>query len=177
MTQTRSLWKRCMFLICFISASCLPISCTRQPSAQTMPTSAHTSMPKLTVIKATPQPLETPVNFIPTSLPTMGTVKGTLLDQATGEPAPDQILYLAKLLKPAGSEFKMAALNPTIDPRAYTDEEGRFTFINIPPDTYALGLATPLGPMLIQVDGHEIIFTIEGGETVDLGLIYVHFEF
>jgi hypothetical protein len=104
-------------------------------------------------------------------------VKGMVLDHATGAPASDQTLYLARLIKGAEGELELAALDPTVAPRAKSDEQGAFIFIDVPPMTYALGLATPLGPMLVQIDGKEIVFTVEAGQTLELDSIPIRLDF
>jgi hypothetical protein len=136
----------------------------------------------LTVIGCAGQPTPTPIpptvvsTTIPTSLPTLGTVTGFLVDEVGEQALVDYGLYLAKLLEPKGETLSVAALDATTDPRATTDGTGQFTFIDVAPGTYALALMTPTGPALIKdaQTGKEIVFSVEAGETADLGEIYIH---
>ncbi len=128
-----------------------------------------------------PAPSPTPAagvpTTIPTSLPTKGIVTGVLYDDVDRRPLSDHVLYLAVLLKPLeAGKLSVAALDPTADPRAVSDAEGKFTFTNIEPGTYALAFATPTGTALIidPKTEKEIVFTVEAGGTVDLGTIYLH---
>jgi hypothetical protein len=136
----------------------------------------------LTVIGCAGQLTPTPIpptavsTTIPTSLPALGTVTGFLVDEAEEQPLADYGLYLAKLLEPKGETLSVAALDATTDPRATTDGAGQFTFIDVAPGTYAVALMTPTGPALIKdaQTGKETLISVEGGETVDLGKIYIH---
>jgi hypothetical protein len=109
----------------------------------------------------------------------MGTVTGLLIEETTQEPLGDYVLYLAKILKPSGEGLSVAALDATSDPRATTDAAGKFTFINVPPESYALALLLPTGPALIKdaKTEREVVFSVEGGETADLGSVYVQINF
>jgi hypothetical protein len=127
----------------------------------------------------TPPPTEVPATPMPTSLPTMGTVTGLLIKETTQEPLDDHVLYLAKILKTSSEGLSVTALDATADPRAVTDVAGKFTFVNVPPESYALALLTPVGPALIK-DARtekEVILSVEAGDTVDLGSVYVQISF
>lgn len=109
----------------------------------------------------------------------MGTVTGLLIEETTQESLGDYVLYLAKMLETSSEGLSVAALDATTDPRAATDAAGKFTFVNVPPESYALALLTPTGAALItdaRTD-KEVIFSVEAGETVDLGPVYVQISF
>jgi len=116
---------------------------------------------------------------MPTSLPTMGTVTGLLIEETTREPLDDHVLYLAKILTTSSEGLSVTALDATTDPRAITDAAGKFTFVNVPPESYALALLIPTGPALITdaKTEKEVLFSVEAGETVDLGPVYVQISF
>jgi hypothetical protein len=139
------------------------IGCAAQPVP-----SSPTSTP--------PPPTATP---LPTSLPTNGTVSGFLIEETTQESLSDCVLYLAKILKTSSEGLSVTALDATTDPRAITDVAGKFTFVNVPPESYALALLTPTGPALIKEakTEKEVLLSVEAGETVDLGPVYVQISF
>jgi hypothetical protein len=116
---------------------------------------------------------------MPTSLPDMGTVTGLLIEETNQAPLGDYVLYLAKMLKSSTEGLSVAALDATTDPRATTDMAGKFVFVNVPPESYALALLAPTGPALFKdaKTGKEVLLSVEAGETVDLGDIYVHVDF
>jgi len=157
------------------------IGCAGQsipPSPTALPTdvpAAHTP----TSVPPSPTTPPTDVPPVPTSLPDMGTVTGLLIEETAQEPLGDYVLYLAKMLKPSGEGLSVAALDATADPRATTDAAGKFTFINVAPESYALALLLPTGPALITdaKTEKEVIFSVEAGETVDLGPVYVQISF
>jgi hypothetical protein len=191
-----------LFLICLLATGCggqpatpavsaptiaMPTSILETPVAASTPTvsssifeSPISPLPvsQPTAAEATPQrPAEPLASPAPTSLPTMGTVRGIVLYQATNAPAPDQTLYLARLIKSTtGGELELAALDPAVAPRAVSDGQGSFIFTDVPPDTYALGLATALGPVLIQTGGKEMVFAVEAGKTIELGSVHIRLD-
>ena len=159
------------------------ISCAGQPvppSPTALPTDVPaTPTPTSLPPSPTPSPTEVPATPMPTSLPTMGTVTGLLVDEATQKPLGDRVLYLAKMLKTSSEGMSVAALDATTDPRATTDAAGKFTFVNVPPESYALALLTPIGPAVFKEakTEKEVIFSVEAGDTVDLGPVYVQINF
>jgi hypothetical protein len=152
----------------------IPASPTALPT-DVPATPTPTSLPP----SPTPPPTEVPATPVPTSLPTMGTVTGLLVDETTQEPLDDYVLYLAKILKTSSEGLSVTALDATIDPRATTDGAGKFTFVNVAPESYALSLLIPTGPALIKDSRteKEVILSVEAGETVDLGPVYVQISF
>ncbi|MBL7183680.1 MAG: hypothetical protein ISS50_04430 [Anaerolineae bacterium] len=157
------------------------IGCAGQ-SIPASPTALPTDVP-VTPTPLPPSPTATPTHVpptpMPTSLPTMGTVTGLLIEETTREPLDDHVLYLAKILTTSSEGLSVTALDATIDPRATTDAAGKFTFVNVPPESYALALLIPTGPALITDAKTEkgVLFSVEAGETVDLGSVYVQISF
>lgn len=165
-----------LLLLAVIGCASEPIPASPTPSPTEVPaTPTPTSLPP----SPTPSPTEVPPTPTPTSLPSVGTVTGLLIEETTQEPLGDYVLYLAKILKTSSEGMSVAALDATTDPRTTTDRAGKFTFVNVPPESYALALLTPTGPALIKdaKTGKEVIFSVEAGQTVDLGPVYVQTSF
>jgi hypothetical protein len=87
-----------------------------------------------------------------------------------GQPAINNVLYLAEIIE-TGDAIDVAALDAVKDPRAATDMSGRFVFFDVAPGRYALGISSPVGPVLIQLAGEEIIAEVVVGQVTDLGEI------
>lgn len=106
-----------------------------------------------------------------TPAPDLGIVHGLLL--LDGEAAPDRTLYLAALIA-SGEQIEIAALDPAQDPRTDSDAAGVFVFLDMPPGRYALGINSPVGPVLIRGDdGDEIVAEVVAGGVVDLGTVRI----
>ena len=159
------------------------VGCAGQPippSPTALPTDVPaTSTPTSLLPSPTPPPTEVPATPVPTSLPTMGTVTGLLVEETSQEPLGDYVLYLAKILKTSSEGMSVTALDATADPRATTDTAGEFTFVNVPPESYALALLMPTGAALIKdaKTEMEVLLSVEAGEAVDLGPVYVQISF
>lgn len=106
---------------------------------------------------------------VSTSLPGLGTVKGTLLDMTTKTPVRERLVLLAKIHP--SEKLPIAALDPATPFKFTTDRDGRFVITNIEPDTYALGMLIPTGYVLIvdPTTHTEKTFAVKAGETIDLG--------
>jgi hypothetical protein len=103
-----------------------------------------------------------------TPKPDLGIVEGLL--SLNGQPAPEFVLYLAPIIA-TREEMEIASLDAVTDPRAQTDGSGYFAFVDVSPGRYALGIASPAGPVLIRIDGLEIIAEVEAGEITDLSIV------
>jgi hypothetical protein len=116
-------------------------------------------------------PVPTPVSEEVTPGPDTGVVRGLLL--MNGEPTSGRTLYLAGVISSA-EEMEVAALDPVNDPRAEADTSGTFVFVDVPPGRYALGIDSPVGPVLIRgEDGDEIEAIVEAGQVTDLGPVRI----
>jgi len=130
---------------------------------------------------AKPEPVVSPTPAIPTPTllprdatpqPDLGIVQGLL--SMDGEPAAGRMMYLAKVIRPGGESVGMAALDPVNDPRVESDRSGYFGFLDVPPGEYALGINSPIGPVLIRgADGREIIVEVQAGQTFDLETVQI----
>jgi hypothetical protein len=106
-----------------------------------------------------------------TPAPGLGIVQGVLLLE--GEPAAERTMYLAALIA-SGEGMEVAALDPVEDDRAESDATGTFVFVDVEPGRYALGINSPVGPVLIRAeDGMEILAEVEAGQVVDLGEVWI----
>jgi hypothetical protein len=90
-----------------------------------------------------------------------------------GKPAAEHTLYLAPLIA-TGEELEIAALDPVEDDRAESDASGIFVFVDVDPGRYALGINSPIGPVLIRgSNGDEIVAEVVAGEIVDLEAVRI----
>ncbi|MFV2043999.1 MAG: hypothetical protein ACC700_12295 [Anaerolineales bacterium] len=107
--------------------------------------------------------------------PTKGSVSGILVlenDRGT-VPVANAILYLAETLSDDSGEDSLAAFDRVRSPRTVTDDQGRFTFMNIQPSTYGLVLDTVVNSYLLlwPREQEAILIEISGGEGVELGTL------
>ena len=108
----------------------------------------------------------------PTPEPNLSTVRGELL--LNGKPATGYTLYLAPILQTGGENgMESAALDAVNDPRAEPDRSGYFHFVDVEPGRYALGISSPIGPVLIKKGDTEIIVEAIEGEIIDLGVVRI----
>jgi hypothetical protein len=64
----------------------------------------------------------------------------------------------------------MVRLDRTTPLRTATDEQGNFTFINVPPGEYGLVLDQVIDSyLLLTPEGESLILTIVSNEQIDLG--------
>jgi hypothetical protein len=109
----------------------------------------------------------------PLPLPTFDTTKGIVTGQVYQAGKPFQTsLYLAAIKTDAKGSELVAAFSALESPRAETDAEGRFTFMNVKPGRYALILYTGVNGYLMNVPDkteEPITLTVSAGQTVDLG--------
>jgi hypothetical protein len=82
-------------------------------------------------------------------------------------------MYLAPLIA-SGEELEVVAMNPAEDDQAESDASGVFVFLDVTPGRYALGISSPVGPVLIRGDNDlEILVEVEAGKAVDLGEVRI----
>jgi hypothetical protein len=129
------------------------------------------------VASAPSQPIQTTPEITQTTDPQMGIVKGTLQFGTEGdhEPVAGQLLYLGEIIKDSEGEERVASLNRSASPRTYTDPDGSFQFINVPPGRYGLILDTVIEAYLLSdpQTGASFAMTVNSGETLELGdLVY-----
>jgi len=128
---------------------------------------------------AAPVPSPTPALPTPTLLPRnpapkadLGNVQGLLV--LDGKPAGGHTLYLAPIIHSESGGMGVAALDAVRDPRAESDASGYFVFLDVTPGRYALGIMSPVGPVLINgADGKEILAEVQAGQILDLAEITI----
>jgi hypothetical protein len=109
--------------------------------------------------------------------PGMGGVTGRFVDQVTGEPVPDRVIYLGELTPFEAQEGEepssFVMMVPTTSPSTLTDQDGYFSFLDVGPGTYAFVLWTPVDSwVLVNPETEEnVMVTIQAGEVVDLGTV------
>jgi hypothetical protein len=116
--------------------------------------------------------------FSPTQLTTQpgtGIVTGQLdLSSLDGMPYNAQDLYLATFVYSNQSDVPpVISFTYGVDPQTTVHEpDGKFAFTNVPPNTYALIIWTPVGGFVIEPpEGGFIQVVVEEGKTTDLGTV------
>lgn len=109
--------------------------------------------------------------------PNLGVVEGKiyLLTSERQIPVKGQILYLAEVINDGESNPSFAAFDRINSPRAVTDNNGHFKFLNVQPGYYGFVLDVITNSYLLMKPGTQepIIIEVSGGEKSDLGdLVY-----
>jgi hypothetical protein len=128
-----------------------------------------------TTVETLPQITEVPL-VPPTPAPGKGIVIGVLLRDNLGLPLEAMTktrLYLGPVKTTTGGE-RFVSHSANVDPVTFTGEDGTFIFTDIEPGSYGLIVATPISSVLMRHhdSGEEVVFTVEAGETVDLGELH-----
>lgn len=102
-----------------------------------------------------------------------GVVTGRLFLSRSGAKTPvkDQILYLAEVINDDKNNPSFAAFDRINSPRAVTNANGEFEFINVRPGNYGLVLDVITSSYLLAKPGTQepMILKILGGNNLDLG--------
>ncbi len=156
-----------------------PTVIIQPPAASTQSATGQNTSPVATPSPQVSQsiassPLSTPKET-PESQPGTGTVVGVLLLKAGNESTPvaNQILYLAEVIKNEQGEDSFAAMDRTNSPKAITDNQGHFLFVNVPPGNYGLVLDTISNSYLLLQPGSEeaVLVSATADSTIDLGTL------
>lgn len=114
---------------------------------------------------------------LPSPQPDKGGVTGQFVDQTTGEPVRERVIYLGELSPFKNQEGEETSsfvmMVPSTSPSAITDQDGYFAFLDVEPATYAFVLWTPVDSW-VAVDPEtekNVLVTIEAGEIIDLGTV------
>ncbi len=105
----------------------------------------------------------------PTTDPSLGIVKGVLLLQ--GKPVVNADMYLAGIIRDADGKDVAAVLDRPTSPRTRTDDQGNFTFVNIPAGNYGIVIDTVVDSYVLLEPGGEnqIRLMVTTGQTTDMG--------
>jgi hypothetical protein len=110
-----------------------------------------------------------------TVIPGTGQVMGILQLMSNGNPHPvkNSLLYLAETIKDSSGNNSFAAMDRIHSPRTESDDNGRFTFVNIPPGNYGLILDQVSSSYLLLKPGSQevMIISVSADERVDLGTL------
>ena len=163
-----------VILLCLaLTAGCTAV--TPAGTAEAQPPASGSPYPAIVEPTFDPYPGGTPVMDTPVPLPTpttdasLGAVHGRLLE--ANKPAAGVSFFLAEIKKDAKGAELVAAFSANESPRMLTNENGEFTFVNVPEGRYALILYTGMTAYLLNVPDKEdpILFTVVNGKTTDLG--------
>jgi hypothetical protein len=104
---------------------------------------------------------------------TIGGVFMRKLGGGDSEASVDTKLQLARVIRSDDGTPLVASAGEKSAPLAVTDENGAFVFADVPVDTYALVVVTPIGAFMIKDEaGEDFLIDVGAGEVVDLGKVY-----
>jgi len=115
---------------------------------------------------------------IPTPSADSGVVSGKLLGKTDDQPYIAPGLYLGKLIRSNQEDSDtppLIGISTGSDPKAIQANDGTFVFTDVPPGEYVLIIWAPMSivPITDPETQSELIVTIEAGDAVDLGTVYV----
>jgi hypothetical protein len=95
------------------------------------------------------------------------------LADGRSEPGASTKLQLARVIRDEDGTPLVASAGEKTSPTTVTGENGAFVFTEVPPDTYAIVVVTPIGSFMIEDDmGKDFLIDIESGGVLDLGEIH-----
>ena len=169
------------FLRCTLASTVLVIlvACSRQAPEGT--DSGPQASPFVSALAATPFHSPLPSGELPqapllerdpTPVPGRGNVQGVLT--IDGKPVAGRTLYLASIVDVDSPEMSgVASLDAVTAPRAESDRSGYFCFLDVQPAKYALGIDSPIGPVLIKRGASEIVAKVKENKITDLGEVKI----
>jgi len=170
--------RRLLILTLAASVVSLIVSCqTRSPvtpwSESPIPAPTETSQ-SLFFSPTTAPP--SPLLVWPTPAEGTAVVGGIIFHEqsdASWEPMVNAWLGLARLVTADDNQTKMARFSEKESPRTMANADGEFVFTNVSPDSYSLVVIVAGMPNFMRdyETGENIVFTVEAGETFDLGEI------
>ncbi len=113
--------------------------------------------------------------------PALSAVEGRVLTVASGTPRPmaDTVVRLAKVFYNEPHTDGVYVLDGASSPGAITDQEGRFSVVNIEPGDYVIVVGDAESPdhvIISERDGKAKLFTAEAGQTLDVGTLEVNLK-
>jgi hypothetical protein len=89
------------------------------------------------------------------------------------EPGADTKLQLARVIRSEDGTPLVASAGEKSSPTTVTGEDGAFVFTDVPSNTYALVVVTPIGSFMIKDEmGKDFLFDVASGEVLDLGKVH-----
>jgi hypothetical protein len=120
-----------------------------------------------------------PVDAGPTVTPdaSKGLVTGVIKLRVNGEPTPvpGLIVYLGDQVSDGAGNKTGVSFDRVNSMRSITDEEGRFTFRNVPPGEFGLVLDAVRDAYMLKnpSNNQDLLIKVEAGKTADFGeLVY-----
>jgi hypothetical protein len=122
-----------------------------------------------TSIPGYPAPMEETKAPTPTTDPTLGNVQGEIY--LKGQPVNKALLFLSDVLQDKQGNDSVVSVDLNTKNRVETNPDGSFTFVNIPPQRYALVLVVmPHSYVLLKPDTQDaMVLEVKAGETVSMG--------
>lgn len=162
---------KCVLLISIATVLVLT-ACDAKPSLSPSPRQPVSTMPA-----SGPSPIETPIpaasvmSPIPTPVAGQGVVTGVLIDQRTGQPAAETILYLEPSVNHNVPPILYGPRNN--QPRTTSLKDGQFVITDVKPGEYVLALYSPIDILYYQqADGSAVLIQVKPGEITNLGKIF-----
>lgn len=88
-------------------------------------------------------------------------------------------VYIAEILFSSEGPSGLASMDEVSAPSATVDEVGRFVFTNVKPGMYALIVKTPVSLLVVHdvITGQDVVFEVNQGSGLDLGVIVPNLPF
>jgi hypothetical protein len=134
--------------------------CTKQPTPALSP---------LNSVIPTPVPTATPMKLVDS---TKGGVTGRFILRSTNQPISDVAIYLGEQLPINNGESYAITVQQSSSPHVPTDQNGKFSLVDIKPGTYALVLWTPKRTMVVadpKQATKELQVVVNPGQITNLG--------
>jgi len=124
-----------------------------------------------------PTSARTPASIAATPAPGTGLVTGVALwEEEDNQPATEIDLYLAEVSEVVEGGTSVAKLDAGSAPKAVVYQTGAFIFTDIPPGSYALVASISPANSTLILDSEtstELVISVEAGDIVDLGTVYI----
>lgn len=89
------------------------------------------------------------------------------------EPGAETKLQLARVIRSEDGTPLVASAGEKSSPTTTTEEDGSFVFTDVPSNTYALVVVTPIGSFMIKDEtGEDFLIEVKSGEVIDLESVH-----
>jgi hypothetical protein len=161
-----------IILIGFLLSACSPKSLPVTQSTSQVQNAYPTANQEVASGYPNPEVQPTAI-LLPTWTPdsSKGIVKGRIMIR--GKPMENPDLYLADILFDKNGKEVSARLDRATSPRAISDRNGNFIFLNVPPGRYGLILDEVVQSYILSKPNtdEQIRAQVTAGSTVDLGTL------